>query len=668
MNIVNTIVKALQELNKSKTSSYDTTATVTRIEGDTVYVHIPGGVDETPADKTIDAKVGQTVQVRISNSRAFLVGNSSAPPTDDTVANRALSIARKSHKTVAKIYEKVESGEMDGTDARNIVSITTEYCLATDRSIPAGETFDDIQYGDWSEDRPTIPEEGTYFYWRRTVTEFDDGTVIISEPVFDSEGQMSYEAQQASANASTAATSALGIANNAITAANEKKRVFNSTPTPPYDLNDIWFDGAHGKTYLCTTAKGSTGSYSSSDWTEYSQDVSNHFWYDNAGAHVAETSGSVASGNSVTVASTGIVMLLNGKLVTSWTGSSSSDAALNFYDCSNTSASTNNLVASYAKAGTTFYVDNKTRLALTASGMGLYQSDGSTPEALYSSSGVDLYASGVKRTAVDTNGLHVYASDGSTELAVFGSTVRVGTASGRRFVIGSSNAKIMYDDENYVTIGSGGLSMYADDDSVAYFGSSSARIGGTDGAHITLNATSRAFSLNDKDSYSLTLKLDSSHNGIIMVDEGLTLGADGDIDLSTNGDINLSGADLNLSAYHDVTISTGNNYELNLNVGDITVNNYTPIYIDNTLSKTVTISAGAVETLWSYESITKTGYRPVGLVGLAARGTNSSAINFYLAEVDHLRQTLVVYCKNTASSDASITVNASVLYVVDGLV
>lgn len=74
---------------KQGTTAYDTTAQVVRTEGDTLWVHIPGGVDETPVRKTVAAIPGDTVQVRVSGGRAWITGNRTAPPTDDRVANEA---------------------------------------------------------------------------------------------------------------------------------------------------------------------------------------------------------------------------------------------------------------------------------------------------------------------------------------------------------------------------------------------------------------------------------------------------------------------------------------------------------------------------------------------------------------------------------------------------
>ncbi len=85
--------KTMQNNGKPKTTPYDTPAEVVRTEGDIVWVHIPGGVDETPVKRTIDAKKGDTVQVRVSGGTAYLIGNASSPPTDDTTANLAKNTA-----------------------------------------------------------------------------------------------------------------------------------------------------------------------------------------------------------------------------------------------------------------------------------------------------------------------------------------------------------------------------------------------------------------------------------------------------------------------------------------------------------------------------------------------------------------------------------------------
>ena len=96
--IKNDLIEALSA-NKPKTAPYDTEATVVRVEGSTAWVHIPGGVDETPVAMTINATAGDTVRVRVSNGSAWLIGNDTAPPTDDAaamVADRRAGAAQQS--------------------------------------------------------------------------------------------------------------------------------------------------------------------------------------------------------------------------------------------------------------------------------------------------------------------------------------------------------------------------------------------------------------------------------------------------------------------------------------------------------------------------------------------------------------------------------------------
>lgn len=94
MSVSKDLVDVIKASNKKETKPYDTQATVTRVEGSTVWVHIPGGIDETPVKRTISAKEGDVVQVRVSGGSAWLMGNASNPPTDDTAALLATEYAR----------------------------------------------------------------------------------------------------------------------------------------------------------------------------------------------------------------------------------------------------------------------------------------------------------------------------------------------------------------------------------------------------------------------------------------------------------------------------------------------------------------------------------------------------------------------------------------------
>lgn len=97
--------------SSKKTSAYDTTATVLRIKGSTAWVRIPGGVQETPVEMTIACKPGDTVKVRVSGGSAYVIGNSTAPPSDDTVAKDAKETAKTATETAKKANEAAEDAE-----------------------------------------------------------------------------------------------------------------------------------------------------------------------------------------------------------------------------------------------------------------------------------------------------------------------------------------------------------------------------------------------------------------------------------------------------------------------------------------------------------------------------------------------------------------------------
>lgn len=83
---VDKIVKALNDEQNRKPQGYDTLATVKRTEGRIAWVHIDGGVDETPVSMTVSCKKDDVVRVRVANGTAFIVGNQTNPPTDNTYA------------------------------------------------------------------------------------------------------------------------------------------------------------------------------------------------------------------------------------------------------------------------------------------------------------------------------------------------------------------------------------------------------------------------------------------------------------------------------------------------------------------------------------------------------------------------------------------------------
>ena len=114
---MNEFVKEIAStMKQSKTKAYDTVAKVLRVDEKTAYVHIDGGADETPAQMAINCKTGDTVKIRVSGGKAWLTGNITAPPTDDSVAikaNKTATKVKKSYENFKDITEENFSSQED---------------------------------------------------------------------------------------------------------------------------------------------------------------------------------------------------------------------------------------------------------------------------------------------------------------------------------------------------------------------------------------------------------------------------------------------------------------------------------------------------------------------------------------------------------------------------
>lgn len=69
----------------------------------------------------------------------------------------------------------------------------------------------------------------------------------------------------------TEVTKALSDAANAQNTANAKKRIFVTTPMPPYDIGDLWVQGSTGDILRCQTPKIDSQAYAASDWVKASK-------------------------------------------------------------------------------------------------------------------------------------------------------------------------------------------------------------------------------------------------------------------------------------------------------------------------------------------------------------------------------------------------------------
>lgn len=189
-SLARALLRAIGQQKKT-TRAIDTQAVVKRVEGDTIWVHIPGGVDETPIRKTISAKAGDTVQIRVAGGRAWATGNETSPPTDDTTANAA---GRRARAAIQQAKDAQEEAEKASRTAR--------------AKAKTFQTFDDV--------RPAPPY---YIGDMWVLTYMDDDSNRIRELYTciqeKAEGEaFDQEDWQLSATDDATAAEALGIANS----------------------------------------------------------------------------------------------------------------------------------------------------------------------------------------------------------------------------------------------------------------------------------------------------------------------------------------------------------------------------------------------------------------------------------------------------------------------
>lgn len=163
--------------NKDKgPKPYDTTAEVVRVEDGVAWVHIDGGVEETPAELTINAMKGDKVKVRLVGGQAFLIGNGTAPPTDDRVANNALGVATGARVVAAQAEEVAQVTEQKTRPA--ITSMITYYKLSN--GTPAQPTEE--SHAGWSQDEPEWDPEGDEQLYYSVRSRTVQGVITWSNP------------------------------------------------------------------------------------------------------------------------------------------------------------------------------------------------------------------------------------------------------------------------------------------------------------------------------------------------------------------------------------------------------------------------------------------------------------------------------------------------------
>lgn len=192
--LVKTIISAIEERDKKKTHALDTSAIVSRVDGSTAWVKFAGSDMETPVKETISVKKGDKVQVRSSKGKAWIVGNETAPPTDDTLAKQALN---KSEKAI---------GTADNAASMTIVEDVMWYLAS---ALDEGVTVDTAG---WTREAQEATASLPYLWCYHEYTR-GNGSKFNSEPVIIghyTEGGAGITAVQPQYYLSTSSTSCTG--------------------------------------------------------------------------------------------------------------------------------------------------------------------------------------------------------------------------------------------------------------------------------------------------------------------------------------------------------------------------------------------------------------------------------------------------------------------------
>lgn len=249
-------VDVVKSAAKEKTSAYDAPALVKRVEGDTLWVHIAGGTDETPVRRTINAKAGDTIQVRVSNGTAWVQGNESAPPTDDTTANAA-------QKT-----------------ANNAEHLANTAAIAADKAVTAADAAEAeaSRAKDAAEDAETAAGQAV------TKADAASAAAATADQKATAAGTAAAAAQTSADNAASAAATADSKATAASAAAS---RAETSASTASQAASQAVTDAAAAQTAANNAGQAASRAQAAADAAQGEiESQQEYFWHDALGAHV----------------------------------------------------------------------------------------------------------------------------------------------------------------------------------------------------------------------------------------------------------------------------------------------------------------------------------------------------------------------------------------------
>lgn len=187
--IAEKICAMIYSKDRRQPEPYGTAAEVRRVEDGKAFVHIPGGVDETPVKMGVNAEAGDQVHVSISDGSALLDGNLTNPPTDDKTARKAQRTATKADSKATEAKETAEQAETTANavsgvansaltqaqQAKQIADDTEQHFWFQETGADTGAHITEVAQEEWSDSSGPNYHSGGNFLARSNGAAVRDG-------------------------------------------------------------------------------------------------------------------------------------------------------------------------------------------------------------------------------------------------------------------------------------------------------------------------------------------------------------------------------------------------------------------------------------------------------------------------------------------------------------
>ena len=236
-------------------------------------LHPDGNILTGPYDMawTLDGRLGDFVNKNYWN---FITGEFALSPsttvggkTVDAIAQEKADAAETAAENTAAqaLAAQVAIYDADIADLQNQIdgNVTTWYYSGT-------PTLNNLPASEWTTTTDKDNHIGDIYYDSVTGYAYrfmKDGNNYVWTKISDSDIE-----------------AALAEAQDAWDLADHKRRIFVTTPVPPYDVGDLWVQGDGGDIKRCAVAKTDTQTYAAEDWvlaSKYTDDTALTTWINN---------------------------------------------------------------------------------------------------------------------------------------------------------------------------------------------------------------------------------------------------------------------------------------------------------------------------------------------------------------------------------------------------